>query len=201
LLACPSTQPPPRGFSFPPGSHGSHWEVQVRRGRPQQPYCACRCACIATDSDRCGYSGERHHLLVRHRHRTQQAGRADGNRPRDMGAGAGPPHDGTSTARRCVRQLWPRSLTVRPRPHEDLCNRVAGGCVGLNRTCAKPVRLARSPANVDQNVSYGVPAIGPGRPFAIIRQGGLLAMPWQKHKRTPAANFGGVPCLLLHCEG
>ena len=96
LLACPSTQP--LRASFPsPGSHGNHWEVQVWRGRPQNQYCACRRARISISSHCRGYTGEWHHLVVQYRHGTQQARHTDRDRPRDMGAGASPPRDGTTS--------------------------------------------------------------------------------------------------------
>jgi hypothetical protein len=50
----PSAHPPSRGFFLSPGSHGSDWEVEDRRGRAQGPYCACRRAGISTRSHRRG---------------------------------------------------------------------------------------------------------------------------------------------------
>ena len=149
----PSAQPPSRGLFLSPGSHGSDWEVQDRRGRTQSPHCACGRAGISTGSDRCGYTGEWHHVVVRHRHGAQQTGRAHGNRPRNMGAGAGPPHDGASTARRCVRQLWPHSLTCGPRRIRICATGVLECVLASTAHAAKSVRVVRSPADIDQQAT------------------------------------------------
>jgi len=83
------------GFFLSTGSHGIHWEVQVRRGRPQSSRCARRRARISTSSHRRGVTARRNNVVVRHCNGAQQARRPDRDRPRDLGTGAGPSRDGT----------------------------------------------------------------------------------------------------------
>ncbi len=106
--------PSARVLYISPGSHGIHWEVQDRRGRAQGPCRTCRRTSISTGSDRRGYTTRRNNVVVRYRNGAQQARRSDGDRPRDLGAGAGPPRHGAAQVEPlCAKFGWAFARTVR----------------------------------------------------------------------------------------